>query len=136
MPGQRIASDSYWENPMDKDTKFQNDVKNTLEQQTLSAKTRDALHSARLSALDHGSRKPLPGWIPATALASIALVVVGTFLYRGVNDAVLPQVAADELAILASEDEAILASEDELELLEELEFYVWFDEDISPDTRG
>ena len=113
---------------MDKDTKFQNDMKNKLERQTLSAETRDALHAARLSALDHGSRKPLPGWIPATALASIALVVIGTFLYRGVIDVELPQVAADELAILASEDE--------LELLEELEFYVWFDEDINPDTQG
>lgn len=113
---------------MNKDTKIQNDIKNTLEQQTLDAKTRDALHAARLSALDHGSRKPLPGWIPATALASIALVVVGTFIYRGVNDVELPQVAADELAILASEDD--------LELLEELEFYVWFDEDINPDTQG
>jgi len=113
---------------MDKDTKFQNDIKNTLEQQTLSEETREALHAARLSALDHGSRKPLPGWIPATALASIALVVIGAFLYRGVNDVELPQVAADELAILAGEDE--------LELLEELEFYVWFDEDVIPDTQG
>ncbi|MDH3636476.1 MAG: hypothetical protein OES20_17405 [Gammaproteobacteria bacterium] len=113
---------------MDKDTKLQNDIKNTFDQQTLSAETRDALHAARLAALDHGSRKPLPGWIPATALASIALVVIGAFLYRGINEFELPQVAADELAILTSEDE--------LELLEELEFYVWFDEDISPDTQG
>jgi len=113
---------------MDKDSKFQNDVKATLEQQTLSAETRDALHAARLAALDHGSRKPLPGWIPATALASIAVVVIGVFLYRGISDVELPQVAADELAILASEDE--------LELLEELEFYVWFDEDVDPDTQG
>ena len=113
---------------MDKDTKFQNEVKNTLEGQTLSTETRDALHAARLAALDHGSRKPLTGWIPATALASIALVVTGVFLYRGINDVELPQVAADELAILASEDE--------LELLEEFEFYVWFDEDINPDTQG
>ena len=113
---------------MDKETKFQNDVRNTLEQQTLSAETRDALHAARLAALDHGSHKPLPGWIPATALASIAVVVIGVFLYRGINDVELPRVAADELAILASEDE--------LELFEELEFYVWFDEDVDPDTQG
>lgn len=106
---------------MDKDKQFQNKVKKTLEQQTLSAETRDALQAARLSALDHGSRKPLQGWIPAAALACIALVVVGAFLYRGVSDVELPQLESDELAIITSEDE--------LELFEELEFYVWFDQD-------
>lgn len=113
---------------MDKDTKIQQGVKQTLDRQTLSAETRDALHAARMSALDHGSRRQLPGWIPATALAGITLVVVGSFLYRGPNDLELPQVAADELEILAGEDE--------LELLEELEFYVWFDEDIESDNQG
>jgi hypothetical protein len=29
-----------------------------------------------------------------------------------------------------------MTSEDDLELFEELEFYVWFDQDISPDTQG
>lgn len=113
---------------MDRDKQIQNKVKKTLEQQTLSAETRDALHAARLSVLDHGSRKPLQGWIPATALACIALVVIGAFLYRGVTDVELPQLESDELAIITSEDE--------LELFEELEFYVWFDRDSSPDTQG
>ncbi len=62
------------------------------------------------------------------ALAGIALVVVGAFLYRGVTDVALPGVESDELAIMTSEDE--------LELFEDLEFYVWFDQDISPDTQG
>ena len=129
MRVQRNNSDIYWGTKMDKKEKqLQKNVKKILDQQTLKQETRDALHAARMSALDHGVRRSLPGWIPATALASIALVVIGTFLYRGINDVELPQVAADELAILASEDD--------LELLEELEFYVWFDEDISPDTQG
>jgi hypothetical protein len=113
---------------MDKDRQFQNKVKKTLEQQTLNDGTRNALHKARLSALDHGTRRPFSGWLPATALAGILLVVVGAFLYRGVTDVALPGVESDELAIMTSEDD--------LELFEELEFYVWFDQDISPDTQG
>lgn len=113
---------------MDKDRQFQNKVKKTLEQQRLDDGTRNALYKARLSALDHGTGKPFSGWLPATALAGIVLVVVGAFLYRGVNDVSLPGVETDELAIMTSEDD--------LELFEELEFYVWFDQDISPDTQG
>lgn len=113
---------------MDKDKQFQQDIRKKLEQQTLSAQTRDALRAARMSAMDHGTSRPFRGWLPATAMAAIALVVVGAFLYQGVTDVELPQLETDELAIITSEDE--------LELFEELEFYVWFDQDISPDTQG
>ena len=113
---------------MDKDKQFQNKVKKTLEQQTLGDETRNALHKARLSALEDGTRRSFSGWLPATALAGIALVVVGAVLYRGVTEVTLPGVDTDELAIITSEDD--------LELFEELEFYVWFDQDISPDTQG
>ncbi|MBT8434992.1 MAG: hypothetical protein KJN95_10025 [Gammaproteobacteria bacterium] len=113
---------------MDNDEQFQNRIKKTLEQQALGDDTRIALHKARLSALEHGRRRPFSGWLPATALAGIALLAVGTLLYRGVTEVTFPGVDTEELAIITSEDD--------FELFEELEFYVWFDQDFSPDTQG
>lgn len=106
---------------MDKKQQFQQDMKNELDRQTLDADTRRALQAARISALDNETQRSTRRWIPATALSSLALVILGTFIYRGINDIELPQISADDLAVITSEDE--------LELFEDLEFYVWFDQD-------
>ncbi|MDH3759460.1 MAG: hypothetical protein OEU50_00675 [Gammaproteobacteria bacterium] len=83
--------------------------------------TRNALRSARMQALDGPARSRIPRWIPATSFACLLLIMVGFLLNRSEDPSELPQMTAEELALIASEDE--------LELLEELEFYIWFDED-------
>lgn len=105
---------------MDKDRQFQQEIKNTLDRHSLDDATRNALRSARREALD-GHRAGTPSWIAATSFACLLLIMVGFLLNRSEDPSELPQMTAEELALIASEDD--------LELLEELEFYIWFDAD-------
>lgn len=106
---------------MSKDRQFQQQIRQTLDRQTVDTETRDSLRSARMNALDRESHGVISGWIPATAVAGLLVVLVGFLVTRDEGPAALPQMTAEELAVIASEDE--------LELLEELEFYIWFDKD-------
>jgi hypothetical protein len=106
---------------MDKDRQFQQEIKNTLDRHSLDDATRNALRSARREALDGQARGGIPRWIAATSFACLLLIMVGFLLNRSHDPSELPQMTAEELAVIASDDE--------LELLEELEFYIWFDAD-------
>lgn len=106
---------------MDKDKQFQQDIKQTFEGQELDPGTRKALKTARMAALDQAPRGAIPRWIPATAFSCLLLVMVGFLVSRSDNPVELPRMTTEELAVIASEDE--------LELFEELEFYLWFDEE-------
>ena len=106
---------------MDKDQQLQKDIKQAFDRQTLEPGTSKALKTARLAALEPETRSAIPRWIPATAFSCLLVVVIGILVSRSDNPAEMPQMTADELAVIASEDE--------LELLEELEFYIWYDEE-------
>ncbi len=105
---------------MSNDERFERRLRKILNRQTVDRPTRDALQTARLAALDGrrlaGSRR----WIPAAALAAL-LLVVGVWLYPHLGDEGLPGVEVDDLVVITDEDE--------LELYEELEFYVWFEQE-------
>lgn len=106
---------------MDKDRQFQQDIKHTFDRHNPDDATRDALRAARMNALNPETSAGLPRWVPATGFACLLLIMVGYLLNRGEDPNTLPQMTAEELALIAAEDE--------FELLEELEFYIWFDED-------
>ena len=104
---------------MSNDERFARRLGKILNRQTVDRPTRDALQAARLAALDgqrpSGSRR----WIPAAAMAAL-LLVVGGWLFPQLGDRGLPGVEVDDLVVITDEDD--------LELYEELEFYVWFEE--------
>lgn len=106
---------------MDKDKQFKKDIKQTFDRQELDPGTRKALKSARMTALQQAPGAAIPRWIPATAFSCLLLVMVGYLVIRSDNPVELPQMTTEELAVIASEDE--------LELFEELEFYLWFEEE-------
>ena len=106
---------------MNKDQEFQQSLKKTLDRQTVDSETRETLRAARARVLGESTTTRGSRWIPATVGACLALAIVALVLYRGVDDNQLPQMAADDLTVIAGEDE--------LELFEELEFYLWFDEE-------
>lgn len=106
---------------MDRERQFQQNIKHTLDRQQADDATRDALRAARINALSPEKRGRGTGWIAATAFGCLLLIVIGLLVNRGEQPGALPQMSAEELAVIASEDE--------LELLEELEFYIWFDKD-------
>jgi hypothetical protein len=106
---------------MDKDRQLQNDIKQAFDRQALDPGTSKALKTARMAALEQETRGAIPRWIPATALSCLLVIMIGILVSRSDNPAELPQMTADELAVIASEDE--------LELFEELEFYIWYDEE-------
>lgn len=105
---------------MNKDPQFDKDIKQTLDRQQVDPQTADALRQARLAALAHEPDRGIPRWLPVTAVTCLLLVAV-LVVIRGTPTDELPQIAADELAVIASEDD--------LELLEELEFYIWYEGD-------
>jgi len=106
---------------MNKDQQFQNQIKQTLDRQSVNPETENALRKARQAALAQAPDGGMPRWLPATAVACLLMIVVGVLVTGGDHPDALPPITADELAVIASEDE--------LELLEELEFYIWFEED-------
>jgi hypothetical protein len=105
---------------MNKDPQFDKDIKQTLDRQKVDPQTADTLRQARLAALAHEPDRGIPRWLPVTAVTCLLLVAV-LVVIRGTPTDELPQIAADELAVIASEDD--------LELLEELEFYIWYEGD-------
>ena len=106
---------------MDRDQQLQTEIKQAFDRQTLDPGTRQALKTARMTALEQEPRPAIPRWIPATAFSCLLLVMIGFLVSRSDNPTELPQMTAEELAVIASEDE--------LELFEELEFYIWYDEE-------
>ncbi len=106
---------------MDKDQQLQKEFKQAFDRQTLDPDTSKALKTARMAALEQETRGAIPRWVPATAFSCLLVVLIGILVSRSDNPAELPQMTADELAVIASEDE--------LELFEELEFYLWYDEE-------
>lgn len=105
---------------MNKDPQFDKDIKQTLDRQKVDPQTADALRQARMAALAREPDRGIPRWLPVTAVTCLLLVAV-LVVIRGTPTDELPQIAADELAVIASEDD--------LELLEELEFYIWYEGD-------
>ena len=104
---------------MNDDDELARRIGRALDRQTVDARTRERLRTARRRALD-GDSAPLPWrWAPVGAVVVLALVVGAALLFRGEAPGALPDLAADELALIAAEEE--------LELLEEWEFYAWFD---------
>ena len=105
---------------MSNDERFARRLGKILGRQTVDRPTRDALQAARLAALDGrrpaGSRR----WIPAAAMAAL-LLVVGVWLYPRLGDSSLPGLEVDDLVVITDEDD--------LELFEELEFYVWYEQE-------
>ena len=72
-----------------------------------------------MQALDRGSSRTVPRWLAATAAVYLVLVVGGSLVKRNGEMPGLPQMTADEIAVITGEDE--------LELNEELEFYIWLE---------
>lgn len=105
---------------MNDDERLERRVRETLNRQAVDPATRDALQAARLAALD--GRRPLAGrrWVPATALAAL-LLIVGLWLYPDITEQALPQAPVDDLVVITDEDE--------LDLFEELEFYIWLEQE-------
>jgi len=90
--------------------------------ESLDAATLSRLNQARQLALQNqpSSAGVFHGALPATALASLVVIVITAWLWT-----VLPE--ADQQGQLAYqyEDMEILTSDTELELLEQLEFVSW-----------
>ena len=107
---------------MDDDRQFQQSLKSTLDRQVVDDETRQALQMARETALDVATPRRRAPWLPLTAGACCLVVALGILLiYQRGHDHQLPQTTGDDLAIIISEDE--------LDFYDELEFYLWFDEE-------
>jgi hypothetical protein len=106
---------------MDKDLKTVQQVKSILDRQALDQPTQRLLQSARHAALESNGRKFYLRWAPAMAVTSLLIAVFTVTLVQNANETALPAEAIEDLLVITSEDE--------LELFEELEFYVWFDQD-------
>jgi len=106
---------------MNKERQLQQKIKQALDRQELDIETRDALREARERALDQKTATWKPGWLPTTAMACLVLVAIAFVALRTDESSELPQMAADEIAVITGEDE--------LELYEELEFYIWLQGD-------
>lgn len=106
---------------MTEQDQWQQRIKQTLERQAVDDSTRNALRAARASALDGASRRPLPRWAQATAIAVLVLAVAGVVTFDQLRDPGFPEAEVDDIAVISSDDD--------FELYEELEFYLWFDED-------
>lgn len=104
---------------MNKDRQLQQDIKKVLDRQALDSETGNALRAARERALEQKPATRIPGWLPSTAIACLVLVAVVLLALRMDDSSELPQMSADEIAVITSEDE--------LELFEELEFYIWLE---------
>lgn len=104
---------------MNKDRQIQQDIKQAFDRQDLDTETSKALRAAREHALEQQPAARVPGWLPSTAVACLLLVAVAFLALKTDDSSELPQISADEIAVITSEDE--------LELFEELEFYIWLE---------
>ena len=94
-----------------------------LDRQVVDDDARAALRRVRDAALDAGARprRRRTHWVPAAAVAALLLVGIGVaLLYPELEQSPMPAGTFDDLVVIDSEDE--------LELLEELEFYVWLEQ--------
>ena len=110
---------------MSKDEDLMRRIGEALDRQAVDEDAGDALRRARLHALDSESRDARPRfarqpWIPATVTAVLLVGIAAALLYPSIDQ---PQIPANDF-----DDLVVIDSEDELELLEELEFYVWLDQ--------
>jgi hypothetical protein len=105
---------------MNEDDPIGQKIKQTLDRQVVSDEARNALRNARVTALADDARQPSWPWKPV-AFASLLLFFGAVLVFDVSNEAEFP--AAD------IEDLAVISSEDELEFFEELEFYIWIEED-------
>ncbi len=121
MRVQRDDSAKYWEMKMSKQDPWQKRIRQTLDKQQVDDATRLALQVARNTALDGTNRRPLPGWARATAFATLLLAVAAVVTLDSLQDDGFPRAEVDDLVVIDSEDE--------FELYEELEFYLWLDEE-------
>ncbi len=106
---------------MSKQDPWQKRIRQTLDKQQVDDATRLALQAARSTALDGTNRRPLPGWARATAFATLLLAVAAVVTLDSLRDDGFPRAEVDDLVVIDSEDE--------FELYEELEFYLWLDEE-------
>ncbi|NNE62742.1 MAG: hypothetical protein HKN34_01540 [Gammaproteobacteria bacterium] len=95
-------------------------IKTVLDSQATSEDTRNALRRARAKALDAHETQPTVAWKPL-AFASVFLVLGGLLVFSVNREADFPTAEIEDLAVINSEDE--------LEFFEELEFYIWIDEE-------
>lgn len=97
----------------------------------LSGDVRSRLARARRSALeDAKSRRKYRVWLPAVGLATAA-AVTGVVVVPG-----LKQQRTSPASIASADDMTLLLNSENLELLEDMEFYAWFDSDDETPTGG
>lgn len=106
---------------MTEQDQWQDRVRQTLDRQEVDEPTRLALGAARNAALDGAHRSALPRWGRAAAFATLLLAVAAVIVFDQLQHSGFPRAEVDDLAVIASDDD--------FELYEELEFYIWFDED-------
>ncbi len=107
---------------MSRDEDLNRQIGETLDRQVVDDAARAALRQARLAALENAPRGRRSRWIPAAAVTTLLVVGIATaLLYPILDRQQLPDTAFDDLVVIDSEDE--------LELLEELEFYVWLEQE-------
>ena len=95
-------------------------VKTVLDSHHIGEDARNALKRARIEALD-GRKKPLPVFWKPLAFASLLLVLSAAIILGVIDEIEFP--ASD------IEDFIVISSEDEFEFFEELEFYLWVEEE-------
>ena len=106
---------------MSRDEDLQQRISETLDRQEVDGSTRDALRQSRKLALEASSDHRWSIRVPAFAIAAVVIAGIGVaLLYPAIDEEQIPASAFDDLVVIDSEDE--------LELFEELEFYVWLEQ--------
>ena len=101
----------------------------------LDAATRSKLNQARqraLDELDRKQRRPKSIWLPVGAMAAMALLAAGLsldLLKLGSNGQPVSVPAAQTEAQVP--DLELMFAEESLEMMEEMDFYLWLEEDQS-----
>ena len=101
---------------------FLRQVKNSLDEsvEQIEAATLTRLRAARRTAIEAGQASRQPAWLlPAGGLATVAVVTA-----LAVN---LLISTPESAAMPGLEDMALMADSEELEFYEELDFYIWLD---------
>jgi|SaaInlStandDraft_3_1057020.scaffolds.fasta_scaffold161786_2 hypothetical protein len=111
---------------MNDSKQFISNIKNTLDDEKLDPSTKQQLSQSRCSALDGQKTKPVMlerFFKPALVFASVGLVAITitfTMTTKQTNT------STDDVF----ESMEILTSRDELEMYQNLEFYLWLDDQI------
>ena len=106
---------------MSEDSSFEARIRAILNRHGVDATTREELRSARRAALEPAPAPKPRGWIPAAAAAGIFLALGALFVYRSIDPPAVPGDAIEDLVVIGGEAE--------LELLEDLEFYLWLEQE-------